>query len=401
MPTTGGSGRGQADFNDKTRRLLAQRAAFRCSNPRCGALTIGPGIGSDDVTDTGTAAHIFAAAERGPRGAGGLSDAERSHISNGIWLCATCGRLVDANSGDAFSGSLLRSWKDLHEHRTRLEQGGQAQPFGWVQTLEVVSHYILMPGMLRLSRLNLLFGMNNSGKTKLLHLLRSLSSPHLLMEYPADLSCAITWFDPELRKALVDVRGRWLEYRVDDRRVALPPRPYRVLSLGSEAYRGRFFRLKASSVPGIAEFLGVDRWTARTVISNMPVMLPDVMSEVAFYGDDVKISYRKDAFGEEELGQVAVWFYALAVFAELQARVEPTILVLDEPFVSLHPVAQRHVLELFESATWTFQVILAEHSPTAYERRHHGWSATVLVPEGERQSRISQEDADLERIGGG
>lgn len=221
------------------------------------------------------------------------------------------------------------------------------------------------------------------------------------MEYPADLSCAITWFDPELRKALVDVRGRWLEYRVDDRRVALPPRPYRVLSLGSEAYRGRFFRLKASSVPGIAEFLGVDRWTARTVISNMPVMLPDVMSEVAFYGDDVKISYRKDAFGEEELGQVAVWFYALAVFAELQARVEPTILVLDEPFVSLHPVAQRHVLELFESATWTFQVILAEHSPTAYERRHHGWSATVLVPEGERQSRISQEDADLERIGGG
>lgn len=133
----------------------------------------------------------------------------------------------------------------------------------------------------------------------------------------------------------------------------------------------------------------------------MPVLLPDVMSDVAFYGDDVKISYRKGAFGGQELGQVVVWFYALAVFAELQARAEPTILVLDEPFVHLHAAAQRHVLQLFESATWTFQVILAEHSLIAYERRHHGWSATVLVPEGERQSRISQEDADLESIGGG
>ncbi|MEV6683950.1 hypothetical protein AB0N28_01125 [Streptomyces sp. NPDC051130] len=242
--------------------------------------------------------------------------------------------------------------------------------------------------------------MNDSGKTKLLHLLRSLTSPHLLMEHPADLSCAITWFDPEPRKAVVDVRGRWLEYSVDGRRMPLPPRPYRVLTFGPEAYGRRFFRLKPSSIPGIADFLGVDRWTARTVIANMPKLLPDVMSHVTFYGDDVKISYKEGAFGGVELGNVAVWFYALAVFAELQARAEPTILVMDEPFLHLHAAIQRHVLELFESAAWTFQVILAEHSLIAYERRHQGWSATVLVPVGEHRSRISQEDADLERLGG-
>ncbi|MFI8341907.1 AAA family ATPase [Streptomyces sp. NPDC085639] len=90
----------------------------------------------------------------------------------------------------------------------------------------------------------------------------------------------------------------------------------------------------------------------------------------------------------------------MAVFAELQAKAEPTILVLDEPFVFLHPAVQRHVMELFESAAWTFQVILAEHSLIAYERRHHGWSATVLVPEAEHRSRISQEDAYLELLGG-
>lgn len=397
--TSGRSGRGEADFTSRTRRLLAMRAAYRCSNPRCGALTIGPGAGPEDFSDTGTAAHIFAAAERGPRGTGGLSAAERSHITNGIWLCGSCGRLVDTNTGGAFSGSLLRSWKDLHEHRIRLEQGGQSQPFGWVQTLEVSSHYILQPGVLQLSKLNLLFGMNDSGKTKLLHLLQSLTSPNLLMEHPGDLSCAVTWFDPDLRKAIVGVRGRWLEYSVDGRKVALPPRPYRVLTFGPEAYGRKLFRLKASSVPGIAEFLGVDRWTARTVIANMPNMLPDVISQVGFYGDDVKVTYREGVLGSQDLG-VAVWFYALAVFAELQAKVEPTILVLDEPFVFLYPAVQRHVMELFESAAWTFQVILAEHSLIAYERRHHGWSATVLVPEAEHRSRISQEDADLKLIGG-
>lgn len=112
-------------------------------------------------------------------------------------MCASCGRLADANAGKFYSESLLRSWKDLHENRARLEQGGHVQPFGWVQSLEVMSHYLFTPGVIRLSKLNLLFGMNGSGKTRLFHLLRCLTSPQLLMDavsvkYPADLSCAIT-----------------------------------------------------------------------------------------------------------------------------------------------------------------------------------------------------------------
>ncbi|MGW2681086.1 hypothetical protein [Streptomyces sp. NPDC001436] len=263
----------------------------------------------------------------------------------------------------------------------------------------MVDHYVLQPGMLQLSKLNLLFGMNASGKTKLLHLLRSLSSPNLLMEHSGDLSCVVTWFDPELRKAAVDVRGRWLEYTVDGRRVPLPPRPYRVLTFGREEYSRPLFHLKPFSVSGIAQFLGVDLWTARSVISNMPVMLPDLMSRVSLYGDDIEVSW-SEAFGEQGLGRRAFWVYALAVFAELQAQAEPVILVMDEPLAYLHPAVHRPMLELFESAAWTFQVILTEHSLAAYERRHHGWSAAVLVPEAENRSRISQDDADLERIGG-
>lgn len=396
-------GRGRADFSERTRRLLAQRAAFRCSNPQCGALTIGPGVGHDDISDTGTAAHIFAAASGGPRGTGGLSAQERSDISNGIWMCATCGRLIDVNAGNRYSASLLRSWKDLHEHRTRLEQAGQTQPFGWVQSLEVVSHYILLPGVIQLSKLNLLFGMNDSGKTRLLHLLRSLTSPHLLMgsPYPADLSCSITWFDPALRKAQVEVQGERLHYHVDGRRAPLPPRPYRVLTFGQDIYRRDSFRSGVTTVSGIAEFLDVDPWTARTVIDSMPALLPDAISDVAVDGDFVWINCRRGSWGGQgDEDRWACWFYALAVFAELQARMEPTILVLDEPFLYMHRGPQQKIMELFESATWTFQVILAEHSRVAYERRLHGWSAAVLVQAPGLRSRISQDDADLERLGG-
>lgn len=399
VPSPGRSRGTRADFSKETRLKLAQRAGFRCSNPQCGALTIGPGAGPEGVSDTGTASHIFAAAAGGPRGTGGLSDEERSTISNGIWMCANCGRLVDVNAGKMYSASLLRSWKDLHENRTRLEQGGHVQPFGWVQSLEVTSHYLFMPGVIRLSKLNLLFGMNGSGKTRLFHLLTCMTSPQLLMDaafpnHPADLTCEITWFDPALRRATVEVRGEALEYHVDARRVPLPPRPYRVWSFGT---RNQGFAVDLSTIGGIADFLDIDPWAARTVVRSLPDLLPDLISGVT-------VSDK----GSVDISSVRAWraadrrhvfkFYVLAAFAELQARSEPTILVLDEPFDFMHPVMELEVLDLFERSHWTFQVILATFSPHAYDRRHQGWSATVLMPADGRKSRISQEDDDVEAI---
>ncbi|MDX2859147.1 AAA family ATPase [Streptomyces scabiei] len=258
-------------------------------------------------------------------------------------------------------------------------------------------HYLFMPGAIRLSKLNLLFGMNGSGKTRLFHLLRCLTSPHLLMDavsakYPADLSCAITWFDPALRRATVDVRGEGLEYQVDDRRVPLPPRPYRVWSFGTQS-----FVMESPTVSDIADFLGIDSWAARTVIRNLPDLLPDLISSVSLDEDgSVAVTYHG---GWRAAEQKRIFpFYVLATFAELQARAEPTILVLDEPFIFLHPSVEREILDLFESTQWAFQVILATFSPQAYDRRHHGWSATVLVSEEDRKSRISQEDGDVEAI---
>ncbi|WP_330457693.1 ATP-binding protein [Streptomyces sp. NBC_00820] len=219
--------------------------------------------------------------------------------------------------------------------------------------------------------------------------------------YPADLSCSITWFDPALRKAEVRVQGEILDYQVDGKRAPLPPRPYRVLTFSEDISRREDFRSGGTTVSGIAEFLGIDPWTVRTVIDNMPALLPDAIADVAVDGDYVWIDHRRGSWGGKgDEDRWAPWYYALAVFAELQARMEPTILVLDQPFLYMHHRPQLKIMELFESTAWTFQVILAEHSPVAYERRIHGWSATVLVQTPGLRSRISQDEADLERLGG-
>ena len=105
-------------------RKIAQRAGYRCSNPIC----LRPTIGSDGGSNTaniGVAAHITAAAEGGPRYEASFSPDERSAAENGIWLCQTCSRLIDADSG-SFSEEKLREWKTLAEMRAYLGLRGLA-----------------------------------------------------------------------------------------------------------------------------------------------------------------------------------------------------------------------------------------------------------------------------------
>ncbi|HEX8360968.1 MAG TPA: hypothetical protein VF613_12710 [Longimicrobium sp.] len=75
----------------------------------------------------GVAAHITAAASGGPRYDPSLSAAERGGADNGMWLCETCGTLVDRDP-ERFTVDLLRKWKERAEAETGSLLG---VPMGW------------------------------------------------------------------------------------------------------------------------------------------------------------------------------------------------------------------------------------------------------------------------------
>jgi ABC-type nitrate/sulfonate/bicarbonate transport system ATPase subunit len=110
------------NFSPATKETLAKRVGWRCSNPDCRKLTIGPHEEDTKSVNIGVAAHITAAASGvgAKRYDPNLSTEERKAITNGIWLCQNCGKLVDSNE-PKYSVELLLNWKRDAENRAALE----------------------------------------------------------------------------------------------------------------------------------------------------------------------------------------------------------------------------------------------------------------------------------------
>ncbi len=115
------------DFTVETKRVIADRVARRCSRPECGATTSGPEIDEGKAVNVGVAAHITGASSGGPRYDASLTPEERSAVSNGIWLCQTCAKLVDDDEL-RFTVEVLRDWKARAEAAA---SSGIGKPTGW------------------------------------------------------------------------------------------------------------------------------------------------------------------------------------------------------------------------------------------------------------------------------
>lgn len=111
------------DFSRPVKEELAKRVGYRCSNRDCRRQTVGPQAQEAGAASIGVAAHITAAAPGGPRFDTSLSLEQRASAANGIWLCQTCARLVDADEY-GFAPEQLRDWKDLAEATAAIELRG-------------------------------------------------------------------------------------------------------------------------------------------------------------------------------------------------------------------------------------------------------------------------------------
>lgn len=102
------------DFNKTTIDTLAKRAGYKCSNPDCRVNTIGPNSDPEKSIKIGEAAHIFGARTGSKRFNNKMTDFARSEITNSIWLCRNCHKLIDSDEL-RYSTNILFAWREKHE----------------------------------------------------------------------------------------------------------------------------------------------------------------------------------------------------------------------------------------------------------------------------------------------
>ena len=228
------SGRGRWEFSPATREIVARRAAFTCSFPGCGKLTVGPASDPAKASNTGIAAHIYGAAKsgQGPRGARDLTKEDLQSQENAIWLCAHHANLIDKHEGADYPPDLLHSYKALHETRIARQHAGIHTPFGWVERVAIRSSPLLAePAELHLAKLNLLIGGNSTGKTGLCQWIAGHFDPARLERWRPTrpdrrrLATELRYFDPDPHRVTVDFRSKdYPVYRLDGR-VTVPSLP--------------------------------------------------------------------------------------------------------------------------------------------------------------------------------
>lgn len=114
------------DFSETTISVLRKRVNDRCSNPECRVPLSGPATEKNKAIHVGIAAHICAAAPKGPRYLAVMTPAQRKDIDNAIWLCAPCSIMIDKDV-KKYSVALLHKWKKEAE-RLAEEEMGQKPP---------------------------------------------------------------------------------------------------------------------------------------------------------------------------------------------------------------------------------------------------------------------------------
>lgn len=110
------------NFSKVTVEMVAKRAAFKCSNPDCRTATIGPNTDVNKAILIGEAAHIYGAREGSKRYRNSMCDSARAEITNAIWLCRNCHKMIDTDE-TRYSSAMLFAWRSLHEEYVLSELG--------------------------------------------------------------------------------------------------------------------------------------------------------------------------------------------------------------------------------------------------------------------------------------
>lgn len=392
------------DFTITTKRILAERAGQRCSNPNCGRSTSGPSDSdSEKSTRLGKAAHVTAASEGGPRYNPKLSPEQRSSPENGIWLCAECADRVDKKENESqFPVELLMKWKQFHESTTGTDFASlQNRRFYPVRKLSLID-FAGVQGEVTID-----FGaftiFNDTSKLN-----RTIGD---LLRIFSDRECFVRTRQPRgedstdiLKIPVTDNRsivlsvstkeprnfsstGKLKLYLSDDREViicagtndvtmsigdAILPvfsEVIKVISIGSnfkyEVFGSPFSDEKQNSLAGLSRFFGISIGELKECIKGVP-------SDVSVFGYNYKIGDDSDlhlkirennefySLGMLSGGEQNRFILDMAVkIARYSAKLNPTVLAIDQSnLISLDQHGWAFFLEWVEKSNLPFQVVV-------------------------------------------
>lgn len=352
---------GRIEFNETTKQLVAKRAAYRCSFPDCDAVTVGPGPAPTDVSIVGEAAHIFSASPKGPRGRGALSDGQLRAPQNCIWLCRKHSRVVDLRRGEDYPPSVLLSYKALHEFRVARAVGGLSCPFGWLESITIISSPLFRtPATLPFAKSVVLAGTMGAGKTTLITYVATAAATDCAVRWhaggraPAEHRFSISCYTPARHRVDVRVAGGHIEYQVDGEAVPFNPFAFSIVELRQAPH----LEENPIRIAGLSTD-AVTRAVARTSVSfkgqRRAVRLErDRRLELDVDGRFVPVE--RLSGGEQKL----LLLSSAMQLAEFSSSHRPTLLILDDCLHGLDADNRSRLLGELSQADRPYQTLVVD-----------------------------------------
>ena len=142
------SGNKRDDFTIGTKRIIASKVGYRCSIPNCRKFTASPDYKDEDSLNLGIAAHIAAASEGGPRYDRNMTQDQRKHENNDIWLCNDCAHIIDSDR-EAYSTQTLLNFKRWAEKKAKSESRVKEDGIKKI-TEELVNVIEVLPNLMKM-----------------------------------------------------------------------------------------------------------------------------------------------------------------------------------------------------------------------------------------------------------